>query len=263
MRSPRKITPAKLAAATTAAVAIAGLGAGTASASTAPSAHQSHQAHQAHQAHLDHVAHLQHVAHQKKQDTQSSDQAGSSQVSAQQTSSTSGPSAHEAHQAHQAHKKHAQAAKSSGSSSKSSSKSSDGWVRPVEDNGLSAGFGGSGSQWSNGHTGQDFTASTGTSVKAAAAGTVVKSGSGGAGDGAAYGNAVVIKHDDGHYTQYAHLSSIQVSEGSKVKAGQQIALSGATGNVTGPHLHFEVRTSPDYGSAVDPVQFLRSHGVQV
>jgi murein DD-endopeptidase MepM/ murein hydrolase activator NlpD len=44
---------------------------------------------------------------------------------------------------------------------------------------------------------------------------------------------------------------------------QQIALSGATGNVTGPHLHFEARTSPEYGSDIDPVAYLRAHGVNV
>ncbi|WP_037673437.1 LysM peptidoglycan-binding domain-containing M23 family metallopeptidase [Streptomyces griseus] len=116
-----------------------------------------------------------------------------------------------------------------------------------------------GSMWSSGyHTGVDFVVPTGTSLKAVAAGTVVSAGWGGA-----YGNQVVIKLGDGYYAQYAHLSSISVSAGQTVTEGQQIGLSGATGNVTGPHLHFEIRTTPDYGSDVDPVAYLRSHGVTV
>jgi murein DD-endopeptidase MepM/ murein hydrolase activator NlpD len=51
--------------------------------------------------------------------------------------------------------------------------------------------------------------------------------------------------------------------GQSVTPGQQIALSGATGNVTGPHLHFEARTTAEYGSDIDPVAYLRSHGVGV
>ncbi|MFI2411164.1 peptidoglycan DD-metalloendopeptidase family protein [Streptomyces sp. NPDC018947] len=117
----------------------------------------------------------------------------------------------------------------------------------------------SGSMWSSGyHTGTDFVVPTGTSLKAVAAGTVVSAGPGGA-----YGNQVVIKLADGYYAQYAHLSSISVSAGQSVTAGQQIGLSGATGNVTGPHLHFEIRTTPNYGSDVDPIAYLRSHGVSV
>ncbi|TLS47966.1 LysM peptidoglycan-binding domain-containing protein [Streptomyces montanus] len=116
-----------------------------------------------------------------------------------------------------------------------------------------------GSMWSSGyHTGVDFVVPTGTSLKAVGAGTVVSAGWGGA-----YGNQVVIKLNEGHYAQYAHLSSLSVSAGQSVTEGQQIGLSGATGNVTGPHLHFEIRTTPDYGSDVDPVAFLRAHGVTV
>ncbi|NYV74960.1 M23 family metallopeptidase [Streptomyces sp. UH6] len=116
-----------------------------------------------------------------------------------------------------------------------------------------------GSMWSSGyHTGVDFALPTGTPLKSIAAGTVVSAGNGGA-----YGNQVVIQHEDGMYSQYAHLSQLSVSAGQTVTVGQQIGLSGATGNVTGPHLHFEVRTSPDYGSDVDPVGYLRSHGVSV
>ncbi|MFI7498683.1 M23 family metallopeptidase [Streptomyces sp. NPDC049687] len=113
--------------------------------------------------------------------------------------------------------------------------------------------------WSSGyHTGVDFVVPTGTSLKAVAAGTVVSAGWGGA-----YGNQVVIKLNDGYYAQYAHLSQLSVSAGQTVTAGQQVGLSGATGNVTGPHLHFEIRTTPNYGSDVDPVAYLRSHGVAV
>jgi murein DD-endopeptidase MepM/ murein hydrolase activator NlpD len=116
-----------------------------------------------------------------------------------------------------------------------------------------------GSMWSSGyHTGVDFVVPTGTSLKAVAAGTVVSAGWGGA-----YGNQVVIKLADGYYAQYGHLSQLSVSAGQTVTEGQQIGLSGATGNVTGPHLHFEIRTTPDYGSDVDPVAYLRSHGVAV
>ena len=117
----------------------------------------------------------------------------------------------------------------------------------------------SGSMWSSGyHTGVDFVVPTGTSLKSVGAGTVVSAGWGGA-----YGNQVVLKLDDGHYAQYAHLSSLSVSAGQTVTEGQQVGLSGATGNVTGPHLHFEIRTTPDYGSDVDPLAYLRGKGVSI
>lgn len=117
----------------------------------------------------------------------------------------------------------------------------------------------SGSSWSSGyHTGVDFLVPTGTSVKAVEAGTVVTAGWGGS-----YGYQVVIRHPDGKYSQYGHLSAISVKVGQKVGEGQRIARSGATGNVTGPHLHFEMRTGPAYGSDIDPLAYLRSHGVHI
>ncbi|UGY91329.1 peptidoglycan DD-metalloendopeptidase family protein [Streptomyces gobiensis] len=116
-----------------------------------------------------------------------------------------------------------------------------------------------GSSWSSGyHTGVDFAVPTGTPVKAVTSGTVVSAGWGGS-----YGNEVVIKHADGRYSQYAHLSSLSVRPGQSVSNGQQIGRSGSTGNSTGPHLHFEVRTSPNYGSDIDPLAYLRSHGVSI
>lgn len=137
------------------------------------------------------------------------------------------------------------------------------WDKPVEKYTLSATFGKGGTMWSHKHSGQDFAVPVGTPVKAAAAGTVVKAGPNGGGDGPAYGNAIVIKHANKTYSQYAHLSRIQVKIGQKVSSDQRIALSGNTGNSSGPHLHFEIRTTPNYGSAVNPVAFLRNAGVSL
>ncbi|MGW1612169.1 LysM peptidoglycan-binding domain-containing M23 family metallopeptidase [Streptomyces sp. NPDC002285] len=136
---------------------------------------------------------------------------------------------------------------------------SSGFSAPLDGATLGTAYKVAGSMWSSGyHTGVDFSAPTGTPLKAVGAGTVVSAGWGGA-----YGNQVVIQLADGHYAQYAHLSSLSVSSGQSVTAGQQVGLSGATGNVTGPHLHFEIRTTPDYGSDLDPVAYLRSKGVSV
>ncbi|MEU1275259.1 M23 family metallopeptidase [Streptomyces sp. NPDC005799] len=133
------------------------------------------------------------------------------------------------------------------------------FVAPISNSYVSTGYKASSSLWSSGsHTGIDFHAATGTTVHAVGYGTVVQTGWGGA-----YGNQIVIKMNDGTYTQYGHLSSIGVSVGQKVVTGQQIGLSGSTGNTTGPHLHFEARTTPEYGSDIDPVAYLRSHGVNV
>ncbi|MGP4003312.1 M23 family metallopeptidase [Streptomyces sp. 8N706] len=131
------------------------------------------------------------------------------------------------------------------------------WVKPVEHYAKGSTFGLGGSHWANKHSGQDFVVPTGTSVKAAHSGTVVEAGWGGS-----YGNNIVIKHGDRTYTQYGHLSQLGVSQGQTVKTGQEIGKSGSTGNSTGPHLHFETRTAPVYGFAVDPVKFLRDHGVK-
>jgi murein DD-endopeptidase MepM/ murein hydrolase activator NlpD len=116
-----------------------------------------------------------------------------------------------------------------------------------------------GSSWSKGyHTGVDFPVPTGTSVKSVAAGSVVSAGWEGS-----FGYQVVVRHADGRYSQYAHLSAISVRTGQSVGAGQRIGRSGSTGNSSGPHLHFEVRTGPGFGSDVDPVAYLRAGGVRI
>lgn len=116
-----------------------------------------------------------------------------------------------------------------------------------------------GSSWSKGyHTGVDFLVPTGTSVKAIENGTVVSAGWAGS-----YGYQVVIRHADGRYSQYAHLSAISVRDGQSVGEGQRIGRSGSTGNTTGPHLHFEVRTGPGFGTDIDPLAYLRAGGVRI
>ena len=99
------------------------------------------------------------------------------------------------------------------------------------------------------HTGIDFKAEHGTSVKAAGAGVVVSADHNGG-----YGNMVEIDHGNGLTTRYAHLSSISVSEGQKVAAETVVGRVGSTGRSTGPHLHYETRIS---GDAVDPSRFLK------
>ncbi|MDG4865075.1 LysM peptidoglycan-binding domain-containing M23 family metallopeptidase [Streptomyces sp. T-3] len=133
---------------------------------------------------------------------------------------------------------------------------SDQAVLPVQGGTKTASYAASGDAWSNGHTGQDYAVPVGTTVKSALHGTVVS-----AGWDDSFGYEIVVKHADGEYTHYAHLSQIDVSKGEAVGTGDRIGRSGASGNVTGPHLHFEVRTTPEYGSAVDPVDWLRDHGV--
>ncbi|APU42582.1 M23 family metallopeptidase [Streptomyces sp. NPDC056254] len=133
------------------------------------------------------------------------------------------------------------------------------FVSPLDGSYVSTQYKAGGGMWSSGsHTGIDFHAASGTSVHAVGFGTVVEAGWGGA-----YGNNVVIKHNDGTFTQYGHLSSLSVSVGQQVTPGQQIGLSGSTGNSSGPHLHFEARTGSQYGSDIDPIAYLRSHGVSL
>ncbi|CAM5419510.1 hypothetical protein GCM10010329_56690 [Streptomyces spiroverticillatus] len=143
-------------------------------------------------------------------------------------------------------------------SSRSTATRKGGLTAPV-DAGAGTPYRAAGGSWSKGyHTGVDFPVPTGTTVKAVGAGSVVSAGYAGS-----YGYQVVLKHADGKYTQYAHLSALTVREGQKVDSGQRIGRSGSTGNSTGPHLHFEVRTGPEFGSDVDPVAYLRAGGVRV
>jgi murein DD-endopeptidase MepM/ murein hydrolase activator NlpD len=128
------------------------------------------------------------------------------------------------------------------------------WVLPTTGYHLTARFGESGSHWSSTHTGLDFATSTGTPVRAATGGTVTFAGYDGS-----YGNKIEITHADGSETWYAHMSQLYATVGTPVATGTVIGAVGATGNVTGPHLHFEVRPGGD--SPIDPYPFLLQHGL--
>lgn len=128
------------------------------------------------------------------------------------------------------------------------------WVLPVLGFRLTAGFGEYG-LWSSAHTGQDFAAPYGTPVRSVGDGEVISAGYDGA-----YGNKVVVRHEDGTVTWYCHLSSFEQTSG-KVKAGDVIGRVGSTGNSTGDHVHLEVR--PGDGDPVEPLTWLRRHGVRI
>jgi murein DD-endopeptidase MepM/ murein hydrolase activator NlpD len=118
-------------------------------------------------------------------------------------------------------------------------------------------YGQSGSLWSSGrHTGLDFAAPSGTPVKAVGSGTVKSATYSGS-----YGYQIILELKDGTEIMYAHLSSMNASAGQKVTTGQMIGRVGATGNVTGAHLHLEVETPG--GSPVDPAGWLRGKGLRV
>lgn len=147
--------------------------------------------------------------------------------------------------------------------------SSQGWTTPLASMTILQDFHNTSSAYGLGyHTGVDLEAASGTSVKAVADATVVGVGlvNGPGYAGGAYGNHVVIKLPDGKYALYAHLSQVLVHAGQTVKVGQTLGLSGATGNATGPHLHFEIRKDPSGyfdGNFSDPIAYLRSHGLNI
>lgn len=127
------------------------------------------------------------------------------------------------------------------------------WVLPLSGYHLTATFGEYG-LWSHYHTGLDFAAPSGTSIRAIANGVITEVGYDGA-----YGNKTVLTLDDGTELWFCHQTSFLVSEGDTVTAGDVIGTVGSTGNVTGPHLHLEVR--PGAGDPVDPYEAMVVHGV--
>ncbi|KUN10190.1 peptidase [Streptomyces yokosukanensis] len=130
------------------------------------------------------------------------------------------------------------------------------YTLPVVSYTITGTFGQPGAMWSSGyHTGLDFAAPTGTLIKAVHGGTVTEAGWAGA-----YGYRTVLTLDDGTELWFCHQSSINVSVGQKVSTGDVIGRVGATGNVTGPHLHLEVHPNGQ-ATAIDPAPWLRDKGL--
>lgn len=128
------------------------------------------------------------------------------------------------------------------------------WVKPINSYVLTSGYGW---RWGRIHAAQDFAVGVGTPVKSMSSGVVVASGWLGT-----YGNRVEIKYWDGTVSLYAHNSSLKVKVGDKVAPGQVVALSGNTGNSTGPHLHVEIRTNGNT-TKIPPIPWMRSKGLDV
>src|SRR3954464_835609 len=128
-------------------------------------------------------------------------------------------------------------------------------VLPVNGARLTSTFG---SRWGTLHAGIDLAAPIDTPEYAAMDGVVLE-----AGPASGFGLAVYIQHSNGDVTVYGHMEKILVSAGQVVKAGDTIALLGANGQSTGPHLHFEVHQAGIQGQKVDPIPWLQARGVQV
>ncbi|MBT3166283.1 M23 family metallopeptidase [Streptomyces sp. Vc74B-19] len=132
------------------------------------------------------------------------------------------------------------------------------YALPTSSYTITSTFGQAGAYWSSGyHTGLDFAAPTGTLIKAVHTGTITSAGWDGS-----YGYKTVLTLDDGTEIWYAHQSSINVSVGQKVNTGEVIGRVGATGNVTGAHLHLEVHTGGS-SSGIDPAAWLAGKGLSI
>ncbi|MDQ4053782.1 MAG: M23 family metallopeptidase [Actinomycetota bacterium] len=129
------------------------------------------------------------------------------------------------------------------------------WLTPVYSYRLTGRFGDVSGYWSASHTGLDFAAGVGTPIRSIASGVVVST----AYDGS-YGNKTVIRLHDGTHVWYCHQDASTVVPGEQVNRGQVIGTVGLTGNVTGPHLHLEIR--PGGADPVDPEMSLRRHRVE-
>ncbi|MEV1287599.1 M23 family metallopeptidase [Micromonospora sp. NPDC049679] len=129
------------------------------------------------------------------------------------------------------------------------------WVSPMPGAQTTSCFG---MRWGALHAGVDLALAEDTPIQAAGAGTVLNAGWLYTG----YGNSVLIDHGDGVLTHYAHMNKTAVTKGQTVGAGDLIGYEGATGDSTGPHLHFEVHLGALW-KQVDPQPWMKARGVEL
>ncbi|MFY1673204.1 M23 family metallopeptidase [Plantactinospora sp. WMMB334] len=138
--------------------------------------------------------------------------------------------------------------------SPAASRTAPAWINPMPGAGVTSCYG---PRWGTMHAGVDLAMPADTPIRAAGAGTVVNTGWVFAG----YGISVVVDHGNGYLTHYAHQSRTVVSVGQRVTPGQVIGYEGATGDATGPHLHFEVHEG--LWNQIDPAPWMRARGVDL
>ncbi len=127
------------------------------------------------------------------------------------------------------------------------------WVRPINTWHVTSGFG---ARWGTSHDGMDLGASTGTPVYAMSKGTVI-----GSFYDSSFGNKLEIKYWDGSISWYGHLSKRIAQKGDTVMPGELVGLVGNTGHSFGSHLHLEFQKSATTDSAIDPMPWLKRHGL--
>jgi murein DD-endopeptidase MepM/ murein hydrolase activator NlpD len=127
------------------------------------------------------------------------------------------------------------------------------WVRPIRVWDITSWFG---PRWGTQHDGIDLGAPTGTPLYALSKGKVLK-----AGWENSFGNKVEIQYWDGSVIWYGHMSRIDIHAGQTVMPGQQVGAVGNTGHSFGSHLHFEVQAAPTGDTPLNPVPWLKSHGL--
>lgn len=148
-----------------------------------------------------------------------------------------------------AERRAAQVAKAKAEAEKQAKK----WVRPIGVWNITSGYGW---RWGKNHDGIDLGAPTGTPLSAMSKGTVI-----GAGWHDSFGYKVEIKYWDGSISWYGHMSRIDVTEGQEVMPGDRVGLVGNTGHSFGSHLHLEFQRTTASDTPIDPVPWLKDHGL--